>query len=94
MVHYRISPPRSPSEDEPQAKAKYSLLNPAGSGDTMRSSDAFLCEPRAAFYTDMNGKLQSKIARLATPVRKNFHPCFQHSESTVKKNWKSGEEVT
>jgi len=94
MVHYRVSPPRPPSEDEPQAKAKYSLLNPAGSGDTMKSSSAFLYEPRAAFYTHITPKMQNINAHLASTVRKNFHLRFQHNESGVKKNWKSGEEVT
>jgi len=53
-----------------------------------------LYEPRAAFYTHITPKMQSINARLASPVRKNFHLRFQHSETLVKKNWKSGEEVT
>jgi len=60
----------------------------------MKSSSAFLYEPRAAFYTHITPKMQSINARLASPVRKNFHLRFQRSETLVKKNWKSGEEVT
>jgi len=60
----------------------------------MRSSSAFLYEPRAAFYTEKVGKMQNKNAWVASAVRKYFQLCFQHSERQVKKNWKSGEEVT
>jgi hypothetical protein len=53
-----------------------------------------LYEPRAAFYTEKTVKLQKINARVASAVRKYFQLRFQHSESLVKKNWKSGEEVT
>ncbi|OAT43184.1 hypothetical protein M987_00313 [Enterobacter soli ATCC BAA-2102] len=51
-------------------------------------------EPRAAFYTEKTVKLQKINARVASAVRKYFQLRFQRSESLVKKNWKSGEEVT
>ncbi|AFM61486.1 hypothetical protein A3UG_18860 [Enterobacter cloacae subsp. dissolvens SDM] len=51
-------------------------------------------EPRAAFYTEKGAKKQNKNARVASTVRKNFQQPFQRSERLVKKNWKSGEEVT
>jgi uncharacterized protein (DUF924 family) len=60
----------------------------------MSSSSAFLYEPRAAFYTENKGKKQKINVRVASAVRKYFQLRFQHSESLVKKNWKSGEEVT
>jgi len=60
----------------------------------MKSSSAFLYEPRAAFYTEKVAKKQNKNMRVASAVRKNFQLCYQRSERLVKKNWKSGEEVT
>jgi hypothetical protein len=53
-----------------------------------------LYEPRAAFYTEKGAKKQNKNAWVASAVRKNFHQRIQRSERLVKKNWKSGEEVT
>jgi hypothetical protein len=53
-----------------------------------------LYEPRAAFYTEKVAKKQNKNMRVAIAVRKYFQLRFQHSERLVKKNWKSGEEVT
>jgi len=54
----------------------------------------FLYEPRAAFYTDMTGKMQNINVSIASTVRKNFQPGFQCREGGFKKSWKSGEEVT
>ncbi|MGP3591378.1 hypothetical protein [Vagococcus sp. WN89Y] len=48
-----------------QAKAINSLLNPAGSGDTACKPCAFFNEPRAAFYTDNQVKMQNKKALFA-----------------------------
>ncbi|EAT2997384.1 hypothetical protein EBH06_08030 [Salmonella enterica] len=38
-VHYLVSPPRPPRKTNPQAKATF---NPAGSGDTKKTSCAFV----------------------------------------------------
>jgi hypothetical protein len=51
-------------------------------------------EPRAAFYTENRGKKQKIIAHVVTTVRKNFQLKDQQGEIEVKKNWKSGEELT
>src|SRR5690606_25321478 len=93
-VHYLESPPRAPRKTDPQAKAKSSLLNPAGSGVPMRTSSAIMSKPCAAFYTEKMGKKQNINMRIAGGVRKNFQSGFQRSGSYLKKSWKWGEEVT
>jgi hypothetical protein len=54
----------------------------------------FLYEPRAAFYTDMGSKKQKINAHIASTVRKNFQLHFQYNETSLKKSWKSGEELS
>ena len=72
-VHYLVSPPRQPRKTSDKPKPKYTLLHPAGSGDTRGTDVCFLYEPRAAFYTGKRAKKQNKIAHAFGSVRKNFH---------------------
>jgi len=59
----------------------------------MRTSGAFLSKPCAAFYTEKTGKKQNINAPIPGGG-KFFWLSFQHSETNLKKSWKSGEEVT
>ncbi|MGL4727112.1 MAG: hypothetical protein ACRCWW_21815 [Scandinavium sp.] len=58
------------------------------------TSCAFLSEPRAAFYTEKQGKKQNKNAHSSTAVRKNCQGIRQANERFLKKNWHSGETLT
>jgi len=51
-------------------------------------------EPRAAFYTHKEVKKQKINACIASTVRKNFQLHFQYNATSIKKSWKSGEELS
>jgi len=51
-------------------------------------------EPRAAFYTDKKVKKQKINMHIASTVRKNFQLHFQYNATSIKKSWKSGEELS
>ena len=51
-------------------------------------------EPRAAFYTDNSTKMQKINMYIASTVRKNFQLHFQYNATSIKKSWKSGEELS
>jgi len=51
-------------------------------------------EPRAAFYTDNSTKMQKINMHIASTVRKNFQFHFQYNATSIKKSWKSGEELS
>ncbi|HCM7803805.1 TPA: hypothetical protein QIR44_001568 [Klebsiella aerogenes] len=105
LVHYLVSPPHCPVTGQRQAKAIHieqpakpplcnRVLNPAGSGVTRWGFVRFFNEPRAAFYTEKQGKMQNKNTRLAGVVRKNFHHAFSINAGDVKKMWKCDEVLT
>ena len=91
MVHYLVSPPRPPVKTNPQAKT---LISTRLEVATRKMTCAFLYEPRAAFYTEKGAKKQNKNARVASTVRKNFQLHFQYNATSIKKSWKSGEELS
>ena len=87
----RITSTVAPDGTNPQAKAKVvTRLEVA----TRWKRRVLLYEPRAAFYTHKEVKKQKINARIASTVRKNFQLHFQYNATSIKKSWKSGEELS
>lgn len=86
----RITSTVAPYGTNPQAKAKIlTRLEVA----TRWKCRVLLYEPRAAFYTDNIVKMQKINMHIASTVRKNFQLHFQYNATSIKKSWKSGEEL-
>ena len=92
-VHYLVSLPRKFYQTRDKLKLNVNCFTRLEVA-TRRIIVCFLYEPRAAFYTDMTGKMQKINVRIASTVRKNFQSGFQCCAGAFKKSWKSGEEVT
>lgn len=90
----RITSTAASDETDPKPKLKVHCLTRLEVATRCIHRALILYEPRAAFYTENRGKKQKINVRVAGAVRNYCQPQFQLSERLVKKNWKSGEEVT